>query len=218
VSHAEELARAAVSHAEQIARAEHELRGAATALALVCEALRRDPAASHHAAVIDAQLDRLRGGLSDLAAARNEQPTGGEGERAGRVEVEPAERVEVEPPGRLEVEAAECEEVELSSLTIAAAGPWGDTAVEWEGGPVTARLDRRRFAQALGNVLANAAEHGSGPVRVIGRPHEGGVRVEVRNPGRGLQIARRAAEELGGRLSFEIVGDSAVATLDLPDA
>ena len=55
---------------EQIARAEHELRGAATALALVCEALRRDPAASHHAAVIDAQLDRLRGGLSDLAAGR----------------------------------------------------------------------------------------------------------------------------------------------------
>ena len=36
---------------EQIARAEHELRGAATALALACEALRRDPAASEHAAV-----------------------------------------------------------------------------------------------------------------------------------------------------------------------
>jgi signal transduction histidine kinase len=182
---------------EQIARAEHELRGAATALALVCEALRRDPAASHHAAVIDAQLDRLRAGLSDLAAARRVRTTG-----AAREEVEPAEG----------------EEVELSSLTSAAAGPWSETAVEWEGGPVTTRLDRRRFAQALGNVLANAAEHGSGPVRVIGRVDEGGVRVEVRNRGRGLQIAKRAAEELGGRLSFEIVGDGAVATLDLPDA
>jgi signal transduction histidine kinase len=178
-----------VSHSEQIGRAEHELRGAATALALVCEALRRDPAASHHAAVIDAQLDRLRAGLSDLAAAR-------QGRSAG----------------------AERDEVELSALTSAAAGPWSDTAVEWEGGPVTARLDRRRFAQALGNVLANAAEHGSGPVRVVGRPHDGGVRVEVRNRGHGLQIAKRAAEELGGRLSFEIVGDGAVATLDLPDA
>jgi signal transduction histidine kinase len=179
-----------VSRSEQIASAEHELRGAATALALVCEALRRDPAASHHAAVIDAQLDRLRAGLSDLTAARRGRST------------------EAEP-----------EEVELSALTNAAAGPWGDAAVEWEGGPVTARLDRRRFAQALGNVLANAAEHGSGPVRVIGRAHEGGgVRVEVRNRGRGLQIAKRAAEELGGRLSFEIVGDGAVATLDLPDA
>ena len=177
-----------MSHSEQIASAEHELRGAATALALICEALRRDPAASHHATVIDAQLDRLRGGLSDLEAARGARSTD-----AGR------------------------EEVELSALTSAAARPWGDAAVEWEGGPVTARLDRRRFAQALGNVLANAAEHGSGTVRVIGRAHEGGVRVEVRNRGRGLQIAKRAAEELGGRLSFEIVGDGAVATLDLPD-
>ena len=65
-------------------------------------------------------------------------------------------------------------------------------------------------------MLANAAEHGSGPVRVIGRPHEGGVRVEVHNRGRGLQIAERAAEELGRGGEFEIVGDAAVATLDLP--
>jgi len=178
-----------VSQSEQIASAEHELRGAATALALVCEGLRRDPAASHHAAVIDAQLDRLRAGLAELAAAGRGRPA--EAERA---------------------------EVELSALTSAAAGPWSETAVEWEGGPVSARLDRRRFAQALGNVLANAAEHGAGPVRVIGRAHDGGVRLEVRNRGRGLQIAKRAAEELGGRLSFEIVGDGAVATLDLPDA
>ena len=177
-----------MSASEQIARAEHELRGAATALALICEALRRDPAASHHAGVIEAQLDRLGAGLSDLAAARRGRPS-----------------------------ATEREEVELSALTSAAARPWG-SAVEWEGGPVTARLDRRRFAQALGNVLANAAEHGSGPVRVIGRAHGDGVRVEVHNRGRGLQIAKRAAEELGGRLSFEIVGDGAVATLDLPDA
>ena len=177
-----------MSRSEQIARAEHELRGAATALALACEALRRDPAASHHAAVIDAQLDRLRAGLSDLAAARRGRPS-----------------------------APACEEVELSALTRAAARPWG-TAVEWEGGPVTAQLDRHRFAQALGNVLANAAEHGAGPVRVIGRAHGDGVRVEVHNRGRGLQIAKRAAEELGGRLSFEFVGDGAVATLDLPDA
>jgi hypothetical protein len=79
-------------------------------------------------------------------------------------------------------------------------------------------------------MLANAAEHGAGDVRVIGRAHEGRVSVEVSNAvdgsppaesdsgrGRGLLIASQAAEELGGRLSFEIVGDSAVATLDLPD-
>jgi signal transduction histidine kinase len=178
-----------VSAAEQIARAEHELRGAATALGLVCEALQRDPGARHHAAVIAAQLDRLRAGLADLGAARGGEPCA--------------------PPH---------DAVELSALTAAAARPWADAEVEWEGGPVVAELDRGRFAQALGNVLANAAEHGLGPVRVIGRPHDGGVRLQVRNRGRGLQIAKRAAEELGGRLSFEIVGDSAVATLDLPGA
>jgi signal transduction histidine kinase len=178
-----------VSERERVARAEHELRGAATALALVCEALRRDPAARHHGAAIEAQLDRLRAGLADLQAARGTAGTEGA-----------------------------TEEVELSALTTAAARPWGEMEVEWEGGPVVAELHRGRFAQALGNVLANAAEHGVGPVRVIGRPHDGGVRVEVRNRGRGLEIAKRAAEELGGRLSFEIVGDSAVATLDLPAA
>ena len=178
-----------MTRSEQIARAEHELRGAATALALVGEALQRDPAASHHAAVIEAQLDRLRAGLADLDAARSGDAVA---------------------PAR--------DEVELAALTAAAARPWVDAEVEWEGGPVMAELDRGRFAQALGNVLANAAEHGLGPVRVIGRPYGGGVRVEVRNRGRGLQIAKRAAEELGGRLSFEIVGDTAVATLDLPGA
>ena len=176
---------------ELVARAEHELRGAATALALACEALRRDPAAGAHAAVIDAQLDRLRAGLEDLDAARR----GRDGRR-------------LEPAGRAQA-------VELSSLARAASQPW-ETSFEWEGGPAPANLDRRRFAQALGNVLANAAEHGSGDIHVTGRAHDGGVRLQVRNRGRGLVIASEAAEELGGSLSFEIVDDTAVATLDLP--
>jgi hypothetical protein len=67
-------------------------------------------------------------------------------------------------------------------------------------------------------VLANAAEHGAGDIRVTGRAHNGGVRLQVRNRGRGLAIASEAAEELGGSLSFEIVEDTAVATLDLPAA
>ena len=174
---------------EQIARAEHELRGAAAAVSLACEALRRDPAAREHAAVIEAQLDRLRGGLGELEAARIGRPA---------------------PP--------ELEAVEIESLVRAAAEPWRNAAFEWDGAPITARLDRRRFAQALGNVLANAAEHGAGDIRVTGRAHDGGVRLQVRNRGRGLKIASRAAEELGGRLDFEIVDDTAVATLNLPAA
>jgi two-component system, OmpR family, sensor histidine kinase MtrB len=177
-----------VTDPELVARAEHELRGAATALALGCEALRRDPAAREHAAVIDAQLDRLKAGLADLELARKGEP-GSDAREA----------------------------VELSSLARAAARPW-EGAFEWEGPPLTTELDRRRFAKALGNVLANAAEHGSGDIRVTGRAHDGGVRLQVTNRGRGLLIASEAAEELGGSLKFEIVDDTAVATLDLPAA
>jgi len=173
------------AESELVARAEHELRGAATALALACEQLRRDPVAGGHAAAIEAQLDRLRAGIEELEAAR------GSG---------------CEP---------RCEETQLDALAEAAARPWG-SSFEWEGGPVPASIDRRRFAKALGNVLANAAKHGSGDIRVTGRAHEGGVRLQVRNRGRGLTIASTAAEELGGSLSFEIVDDTAVATLDLP--
>ena len=175
---------------ELVARAEHELRGAATALALACEALRRDPAARGHAAVIDAQLDRLRAGLEDLRAARGR---GGSSSEA---------------PGDV---------VELSSLVRAAAQPW-QGAFEWEGPPLKTQLDRRRFAKALGNVLSNAAKHGAGDIRVTGRAHDGGVRLQVRNRGRGLMIASEAAEELGGSLRCEMVDDTAVATLDLPAA
>jgi len=185
-----------MTDAEQVALAEHEIRGAATALALVCEALRRDPPARRYGSAIEVQLDRLRAGLADLEAART---------------------------GTVAVRAPE--PVELSSLTRAA------MEFAWVGGPVPTRLDRGRFAQALGNMLANAAEHGGGDVRVLGRAQDGRVSVEVSNRvpqaaaerggaperGRGLLIASRAAEELGGHLSFEIVGDSAVATLDLPD-
>ncbi len=177
---------AATADAELVARAEHELRGAATALALACETLRRDPAAGGHAAMIEAQLDRLRAGLEELQVAR-----GGRAADAG------------------------AEAVDVGALTQAAARPWA-TSFEWEGGPAPANLDRRRFAKALGNVLANAAKHGSGDIRVTGRAHNGGVRLQVRNRGRGLTIASEAAEELGGSLSFEVVDDTAVATLDLP--
>jgi two-component system sensor histidine kinase MtrB len=176
---------------EAVARAEHELRGATTALTLTADRMRRDPAAREHAPVLDAQLDRLRAGLADLRAAQGDSS------------------VPVAP---------EKEHVELPGLAAAAVGTWEGASFEWEGPPLSAELDRRRFAKALGNVLSNAAEHGHGDIRVTGRAHNGGVRLEVRNRGRGLTIASEAAEELGGSLRFEMVGDTAVATLDLPAA
>jgi signal transduction histidine kinase len=94
---------------ERVADAEHELRGAATAIGLAGEV---SPA-------VGLQLDRMEAALADLAAAR---------------------------------------------------GACAPPASELEAG---------RLAQILGNVIANAAEHGVGPVEVrAARELGGSVRVE----------------------------------------
>jgi signal transduction histidine kinase len=144
---------------ELVARAEHELRGPAAALALACERMRREPRAAQHAAALRAQLDRLEAGLSDLQQARG-------GRRGGSAP----------------------ERVELRSAARAAVAPWdlepGAVAFGWLGGPAPARVDRRALAKALGNLIANAAEHGEGEIRVRGRTTRAGVRIEIRNANR----------------------------------
>jgi signal transduction histidine kinase len=193
---------------ELLARAEHELRGPATVIALVAERLRREPASVRHAAALEVQLDRLRAGLADLRAA-------GLGRRG-------------DLPARV---------VELERLARDAVGGWApalaaqsrDLRMEWLGGAVSTRAAPGRLAQALGNILANAVEHGDGPVVVTGEGTADGVRLEVRNAvgqpppasgdparGRGLSIAAAAASEAGGSVRFERRGDTAVATLDVP--
>jgi C4-dicarboxylate-specific signal transduction histidine kinase len=99
--------------------------------------------------------------------------------------------------------------------------------------PGDPQLDAGRLAQVLGNLIANAAEHGVGAVDVrTSRPAEA-VRIEIRNRnrprelegasaaraagrGRGLAIADRAARELGGRLSVESREGETRAALELP--
>ena len=156
---------------ELVARADHELRRPLTALLMAAE--RGMPPG--------AELERVRLGLEDLAAAR-------EGRRA----------------------AARPEPVDLFDVTRAAAR--GRAAVDWGAGRTVVRADPRRLSQALGNLVANAAEHGRGPVVVRGRRIGTRVRIEVadRGPGipggprrrgaRGLTIAKTAAEDAGGRL------------------
>jgi len=56
--------------------------------------------------------------------------------------------------------------------------------------------ERLRLAQAIGNLLANAIEHGGGAVEVRGRVEDGTVRIEVADEGPGL---RRPLAELVGR-------------------
>jgi signal transduction histidine kinase len=156
---------------ELVARADHELRRPLTALVM----------AAQRGMPPGAELERVRLGLEDLAAAR-------EGRRAP---------VRSQP-------------VDLFEVTRAAAR--GSAAVDWDAGRTVVRTDPRRLSQALGNLVANAAEHGRGPVVVRGRRAGTRVRIEVadRGPGipdgkrrrgaRGLTIADAAARDAGGRL------------------
>jgi two-component sensor histidine kinase len=101
--------------------------------------------------------------------------------------------------------------------------------------PVTGdpELDAGRLAQVLGNLIANATEHGVGLVDVRSARTAGAVRLEIRNRnrppelndlaaarpswrGRGLAIAERAARELGGSLSVESRDGETRAALEVP--
>ncbi len=96
---------------------------------------------------------------------------------------------------------------DLERIVRSSAQAWG-AQVDWRAGAVSAD---GRVAQALGNLLANAAEHGDGGTRVVAERHRSRVRVRVANErGRGLKIARDAARDAGGSLWL--------ATLDLPAA
>ena len=55
---------------ELVARAEHELRGPVAVVSLAAERMRGEQAGRHYAGALDAELERLRAGLADLAAAR----------------------------------------------------------------------------------------------------------------------------------------------------
>lgn len=170
---------------ELVARAEHELRGPVTVVSLAAERMRREPAGRSYASALDAELERLRAGLADLAAAR-----------AGRRRPGLARRAELEPLVRSGVEAWR------------AAGR--SVSLDWRAGRAAVLADRGRLAQALGNLMANAAEHGEGPVELSAERRGGAVRVEVRNRGRGLRIASDAARDAGGSLRV-------VAALELPE-
>jgi signal transduction histidine kinase len=107
----------------------------------------------------------------------------------------------------------------MDRLLTGAAGAAPAPAVEADPG---------RVAQALGNVLDNAAEHGEGPVSLEARRLGRALQVVVSNAapdaaptprrrrGRGLRIARDAARRAGGRLEVVRDGDRVSARLELP--
>ncbi len=204
--------------AELVARACHEVRGPLGAARLALAAMeRRGEADPARVAGLDLELRRAGLALDDLAAARR-------GARAP----------EVAAP------------VELAVLLEEQRFVWGAMARAFGGELVVedtsgawVHADRLRLAQALGNLVANAVEHGRGRIALTARPAgPGAVRVEVADEGdglpaalgdltrrarggrglrgRGLAIADEVARAHGGRLETAPSARGARLVLELP--
>jgi len=163
--------------AEDAARAKHELRAALGAVRLGVElSARLGELASARASAIGLELDRAARALDDL-----------DGRRLGAAE---------DP---VDIRALLADSVEAWRAVAAARGV--DLRLRWNGQTGFVAGDRIRLAQATGNLIANALEHGEGPAEVCGHVTAGVVRVEVIDSGAGLpapvaELTRRAR---GGR-------------------
>jgi signal transduction histidine kinase len=205
---------------ESVARACHELRGPLTAarlgLQLGANTGELSPARLR---AIDLELGRAALALDDLDTARTR--------RIGALR--PAEPVDLEELVRDSVEA----------WRAAAAAQGVSVSALWSGCPARVWGDRLRLAQATGNLIANAIEHGGGAVSVRGcLAAPGRARIEVVDTGpglpapvaeltrrrrsgrgvrgRGLAIAAAVAESHGGRLAAAPSRRGARLVLELP--
>ena len=194
---------------ELVARACHELRGPLMAAQLAL-----------HAGAwrgLDLELRRAGAALDDLAAAPS-------GRRA-------SDRHETVDVGEL---------IALQGRTWRAVAPAFGCELEVVApGPRTVvRGDGVRLAQAVGNLVANAFEHGTGRVELSGRRHGDRIRIEIadegpglpapvgrltRRPragrgrrGRGLAIAADIVDRHGGRLVAAPSTRGARVAIELP--
>jgi signal transduction histidine kinase len=163
-------------HAEAVARACHEVRGPLTAVRLGLElAGRVRPLSESRLRALELELGRATVALDDLSTAQ-------------------AQRT-----------ATRFESLDMAELVANSVEAWRAVAVAQGTAislassprPVPVAGDRLRLAQAVGNLLANAIEHGGGAVEVRLRPMVGMVGVEVTDGGPGLpapieQLVRRS--------------------------
>ncbi len=213
---------------ESVARVSHELRGPLTAARLGLHLGTRGVELTEaRIRALDLELSRAAIALDDLTAVRRRPVLAGSG------------------PGSLCRNGAEASvdlRVLLSDCAEAAqAAAWAAGAtlrLSVGQAPVVVRGDRARLAQATGNLIANAIEHGGGEIEIRCRALETSARVEVidggpglgapvseliRRPragrgvrGRGLAIVSSVAEKHGGRLSSAPSERGARLVLELP--
>lgn len=175
---------------EAVARACHELRGPLTAarLGLTAPFGRADPPSPGRLLAIDTELGRAALALDDLADAGAGAAVGA-GRRRWAL-------------GAVDLHALVAESAEAQQATAAAAGTV--VRVGWSGEEAVVWGDRLRLAQAIGNLIANAIEHGQGPVEVAGVALGRRVRVVVSDGGLGLpapvtELVRRPRRGRGAR-------------------
>ena len=203
---------------ELVARACHELRGAITVARLGLELVARETdSRADGLRAIDLELASAGVALEDLSAA----PTGLRG--PWRVDA-------------VDVPALLSESVEAFRPLATARGVELD--LRWRGEPGFVHADRVRLAQATGNLIANAIEHGEGRVELRGRADDAGLEISVTDGGhglpapvadlvvharggrgrrgRGLAIAAEVARRHGGRLVAATDDGGAGVRLELP--
>jgi signal transduction histidine kinase len=209
---------------EAVARACHELRGplAAARLGLATPGAHEPPSRGRLRA-IDTELGRAALALDDLSQA-------GTGPGGGAPRMWQLDRIDVLA---LVADSAEAWQASAAAAgSMVGVGASGAEAVVWG--------DRLRLAQAVGNLIANAIEHGRGPVRIEVAMRGDIVRVAVSDDGpglpapvadlrrrarcgrgargRGLAIAAGIAEAHGGVLVSAPSQGGARLVLELPGA
>src|SRR4051794_25823472 len=152
-----------------VAEAAHELRGPLTAAGLALHGAGGDPG---RLAAAELELRRAGLALEDLVGAPR-----------GRRATATLEHVDVRAVAGEVVAAARPMAARFGTMV----------RLELPPGPAGVRADRLRLAQALANLVVNAAEHGGGDVLVRVAPTAQRVRIEVHDGGPGPTPAELAA-------------------------